>query len=339
MYKLKEVAHEKREELHEKREDLSQRSHQEVRIGSKTFQKGDLVRFGGLIAFFVLMIAICACVFPYISYLFEEGGVKRVISEVRSAGPLGVFMLLGMQVLQVIVAFIPGEVTQLAAGMMYGAFFGALIVLVGCIISSAFVFTLVHKLGAPFVRSMVSTKMLDRFHSYDESGKLTKVVFVLFLIPGLPKDVFTYLVPLTSMSMRDFLVVSNVGRIPGIVVSTYAAAGLIGGQIWKSATVFLITAVVAMLGILSKDKLMDKLGHAPKASTDDVPVSTPPKGGGHGPSASKDDASAPVSQEDASTSTSSISNTSAPVSQKDNVPTPSLSKDAPTSAPPKDGTC
>ena len=110
--------------------------------------------------------------------------------------------------------------------MLYGPWVGAAVILVGCMISSAFIFVLVHKLGAPFVQSMVPTNYLEKFRRFEKTGKLNIIVFVLFLIPGLPKDVFTYLVPLTDMNMRTFLLLSNVGRIPGIIVSTYAADGL-----------------------------------------------------------------------------------------------------------------
>ena len=68
---------------------------------------------------------------------------------------------------------------------------------------------------------MVPTKYLDKFRAFEKSGKLNMIVFILFLIPGLPKDVFTYLVPLTDMRMRDFVLLSNIGSIPGAVSYTH----------------------------------------------------------------------------------------------------------------------
>ena len=86
------------------------------------------------------------------------------------------------------------------------------------------------------------------------------IVFVLFLIPGMPKDVFTYLIPLTNMRMRAFLVLSTVGRIPGVIISTYAAAGLAEGDITTSLIIFGIAAVLMILGIIFRDKIMCVLG-------------------------------------------------------------------------------
>ncbi|WP_308855811.1 TVP38/TMEM64 family protein [uncultured Slackia sp.] len=218
--------------------------------------KADLFKFGGLIAFFVLMAVVCVAIAPLILELTEPGGVERVVQDVRNAGPGGVLILLGMQFLQVVVAFIPGEVVQVAAGMMYGPWGGAAVVLAGCIISSAFIFFIVHKLGAPFVRAMIPEKWMGKLEDFEETDKLDVMVFVLFLIPGLPKDVFTYLVPLTDMSMRNFLVLSTVGRIPGILMSTLAADGLMEGDIMRSVLLFLVAAGMAALAIVFHEKIM-----------------------------------------------------------------------------------
>lgn len=222
----------------------------------KKYTKADLFKFVGLIIFFALMGIVVYFLWPYLADLFTEGGVERVITQVQEAGIWGVAILLGMQFLQIVVAFIPGEVTQFAAGMLYGPFWGTLLVLVGCVISSAFIYMLVHKLGAPFVHSIVSTKYLDKFKQFEESGKLNVIVFILFLIPGLPKDVFTYLVPLTDMKMKNFLILSNTARIPGIFISTYAAEGLVDGRIGQSIVIFAIAAVVVILGLIFREKLM-----------------------------------------------------------------------------------
>ena len=218
--------------------------------------KADLFKFGGLIAFFVLMAVVCVAIAPLILELTEPGGVERVVQDVRNAGPGGVLILLGMQFLQVVVAFIPGEVVQVAAGMMCGPWGGAAVVLVGCVISSAFVFFIVHKLGAPFVRAMIPEKWMGKLEDFEGTDKLDVMVFVLFLIPGLPKDVFTYLVPLTDLSMRNFLVLSTIGRIPGILMSTLAADGLMEGDIMRSVLLFLVAAGIAALAIVFHEKIM-----------------------------------------------------------------------------------
>lgn len=255
-----------RERMHVRTEALHDKAQQPTTVHGHPMQMGDIFKFAGLIAFFAIMALLVYLLWPYFHELFEPGGLDRVINDVRSAGPVGFLILLGLQFLQIVVAFIPGEATQMAAGLIYGPWVGALIIFVGCVLSSAFIFVVVKRLGAPFVQKMVPTQYLEKFRKFEESGKLNITVFILFLIPGLPKDVFTYLVPLTDMSMRTFLILSNVGRIPGIVVSTYAASGLAEGRVLESVIIFAVLAAIAIVGILLRDKIMDVFaGHRDKS--------------------------------------------------------------------------
>lgn len=256
-----------RERMHDRTEALHDKAQQPTTVHGHPMQMGDIFKFAGLIAFFAIMALLVYLLWPYFHELFEPGGLDRVINDVRSAGPVGFLILLGLQFLQIVVAFIPGEATQMAAGLIYGPWVGALIIFVGCVLSSAFIFVVVKRLGAPFVQKMVPTQYLEKFRKFEESGKLNITVFILFLIPGLPKDVFTYLVPLTDMPMRTFLILSNVGRIPGIVVSTYAASGLAEGRVLESVIIFAVLAAIAIVGILLRDKIMDVFaGHRDKSS-------------------------------------------------------------------------
>lgn len=241
------------------KDKLHEKAEQEVEVRGHKMEKADIFKSAALIAFFAIMVLIVVMLWPYFHELFEPGGLDRIINDVRGAGPVGFLILLGLQFLQIVVAFIPGEVVQIAAGLLYGPWIGALVILAGCVISSAFIFALVRKLGAPFVQSMVPVQYLEKFRKFEKTGKLNIIVFILFLIPGLPKDVFTYLVPLTDMRMRTFLLLSNVGRIPGIVVSTYAADGLADGRLMESAIIFAVAAVIAVLGIVFRERIMKML--------------------------------------------------------------------------------
>ena len=141
----------------------------------------------------------------------------------------------------------------------------------GAVISSAFIFAIVHKLGAPFVRAMIPEKWMNKLERFESSEKLDVMVFILFLIPGLPKDVFTYLVPLTNMSMRNFVVLANVGRIPGVLISTLGADRLIEGDYGQSAILFGIAAVIGILAIWQHDRILHiaaKLGFSKKKGTE-----------------------------------------------------------------------
>ena len=145
---------------------------------------------------------------------------------------------------------------QLVAGAMYGVAGGAAIILIGCVISSAILFAVVHRLGAPFVRDMIPEKWLDKVTDFEQSEKLDVMVFVLFLIPGMPKDVLTYLVPLTDMPMRKFVIISNVARVPGVLMSMLAADGLLNGDFKAVVIIAVAVGAIAAVGIIFREKIM-----------------------------------------------------------------------------------
>lgn len=238
------------------RDRLEERAHEQTTVRGRSMDRATVLKFAGLVAFIAIMAVIVIVAWPYIADVFSEGGVDRLVERVQNAGPAGVLILLGMQFLQIIVAFIPGEVVQLAAGLMYGPLFGSIIILLGCVISSSIIFKLVHMLGAPFVQGMVSTEHLEKFRAFEKSGKLDVVVFILFLIPGMPKDVFTYIVPLTDMPYKKFITLTTIGRIPGVVGSTYAASGFANGEIIGPVVVLVVLAVIAVVAIVFRDKIL-----------------------------------------------------------------------------------
>ena len=87
----------------------------EITLFGKKIKQSDLIKLVGLVVFIVLITAIVVAIWPTLSIVFEPGGVETLIELITSQGPLGVLILLGMQLLQIIVAFIPGEVVQIAA--------------------------------------------------------------------------------------------------------------------------------------------------------------------------------------------------------------------------------
>ena len=236
----------------------------EITLFGKKIKQSDLIKLVGLVVFIVLITAIVVAIWPTLSIVFEPGGVETLIELITSQGPLGVLILLGMQLLQIIVAFIPGEVVQIAAGMMYGPLWGSVVILVGCVLSSMVVYELVHKRGAPFVRSMVGEKQLLKFRQFELSGKFGVTVFILFLIPGFPKDVLTYIVPLSDMNLRTFLLLSTIGRTPGVIISTYAAAGLADGNIVTSVIIFVVAALIAIIVLLLRNRIIDVISRHSK---------------------------------------------------------------------------
>ncbi len=220
---------------------------------------------GSKIALFaVIFLALIAVIWgiaklcsPITDMLSDPASQAQFEEWVNSLGILGVGVMLLIQIAQIVIAFIPGEFVQVMAGVMYGTWGGLALCLVGCVFASAIIFALIRRLGRDFVVRFFGEEQLQKYDFLQDSSKLETLVFILFLIPGLPKDLLTYIVPLTPISMRNFLLLSTIGRIPGMVASTLIGSSVTDANWPLIIGVFVAVIIVAGLGIWKKDALME----------------------------------------------------------------------------------
>ena len=187
-------------------------------------------------------------------------------------GVLGYLVVFAIQIAQIIIAFIPGEPIEVLAGVLYGGFGGLFVCLAGCVIASSAIFALSKRYGTPFVERFFLKKKLDEFSFIKDSRKLEMTVFILFLIPGTPKDMLTYIVGTTPMKLFRFLAISTFARIPSIISSTFIGTSLLSDQ-WPIAVVILgVTAVIGIVGIAYRERMINfcKRHYRAKDETDEV---------------------------------------------------------------------
>ena len=162
----------------------------------------------------------------------------------------GRFILLGIQCIQVVVALIPGEVIELGAGYAYGALEGSLICLIGVALSSSLIFLLVKKCGTPLVEIFIPREKIRELRFINSSTKLKRLVFLLFFIPGTPKDLLTYFVGLTDMNLGQFLIITLIARIPS-VASSAVSGQMLGDENYINAIiVYGFTAIISVAGYI-----------------------------------------------------------------------------------------
>ena len=198
----------------------------------------------------ILAAGLCAAAaFPVYQWLSVPENRSLIWQRIDSLGPWGVGIFLCIQVLQVIVALIPGEPVELAAGMLYGTWGGLLICLAGILIGSSVIFTLARRFGQPLVRKLIHEEDMKKYAFLSDAQKLDMLVFLVFLIPGTPKDTLNYLCPLTPISPVRFLILSTFARIPSVLSSTFAGANFAEGNLIGSALILCLTTLVGILGI------------------------------------------------------------------------------------------
>jgi uncharacterized membrane protein YdjX (TVP38/TMEM64 family) len=140
---------------------------------------------------------------------------------VATTGALAPLVFVAVQALQVVVFIIPGEVPQIAGGYLFGPWLGSLLSIVGILAGSAIDFYLARLAGTPFVRALFPGDQVDRLGRLLGSRGARVAFFLLFLIPGIPKDILCYVAGLSPMRFPFFVGASTIGRLPGIVGSAF----------------------------------------------------------------------------------------------------------------------
>lgn len=179
---------------------------------------------------------------------------ERLKGFLNSLGPLSFIGFIFLQALQVIAAPIPGEVTGLIGGFLYGPFLGVLLSTLGLTLGSWIAFYLSKTFGRPFVDKFVSRDTLDKY-DYLLHHKGAFLVFILFLIPGFPKDILCYILGLGHLSTKEFLIISTVGRFSGTVLLTVGGSYLRHQQYYKFSVLLGIAVIVVFLVMVNKEKM------------------------------------------------------------------------------------
>ena len=161
---------------------------------------------------------------------------------------------------QVIFAFIPGEVVEIAAGVLFGPWWGTLFCLVAETLGSVIVILLVRRFGRGFVESLYPREKIDALPILNDRKKRNAFIFLLFAIPGTPKDLLTYIVGLTKISIPTYILLTFFSRIPSVITSTFAGSSIGDGKLTRAVVIFAVTAVVSGIGYLIYHSIQKKNG-------------------------------------------------------------------------------
>lgn len=204
--------------------------------------------------------------------LFNDS--QRLVTWVRGRGPWAPLAIIALQVGQVLLAPIPGQVVNAAAGFLFGTLLGTLYSLLGTVTGSLIAFVLARAYGRPFVERLVPHQTL----AWLDAGAQRRGLFfftLVFLLPFLPDDLACFAAGLTPIPIPALMAVAITARTPGILVSSWLGAN--AGELSKAQWVMLITASALLAGLFLlygerlQQWLMERL-----AGKDSRPRSRPP---------------------------------------------------------------
>lgn len=224
----------------------------------KETSAADKLKMLGLVIGAVIMIVVTVLAARWVMTLRDPDKLAAFQELVRSLGWGGWLLLLAIQYVQIVVAFIPGGPIQIVAGALFGPLGGLATCLLGTVLATATVFSLVSKFGHSIISLFVDKKDIANYKFLNDEKRAEFLVLLLFFIPGTPKDALTYLFALTPIALGRFMLLSTVARIPAMLTSVLAGNSIVNGQWLRALIYFSVTTLISLGGLLLHRKIMQR---------------------------------------------------------------------------------
>ena len=182
--------------------------------------------------------------FRYGNEIFSADAAERIIAYLRANESIAALLIIAIQTLQVVVCILPGQPIQFAASYMFGVLIGLLLSLAGAVIGVVISFFTAKILGRDAMHMIFGEERISDYQKKLNSGKGLTIAFLIYLIPGIPKDLVSYAAGISEMRFLPFLLVSTVGRIPGM------AGSLLFGYFFREKNYIGAAAVCIVMGIM-----------------------------------------------------------------------------------------
>lgn len=199
------------------------------------------------LAILAVIVAIFAATIYLSKYvLYFLNNPDQVRDFVASFGVLGPLVLILMQILQVLVAPVPGQVAGFVSGYIYGIFFGTIYTMIGTMLGSFIAITLARKFGRPFVEKVVERHTLKKFDKIAQNKGIF-ALFLIWLLPALPDDAVCYISGLTKIRIRTLMIIIFLGRLPGFIVLNMVGNGVAIANATFSFVIFGVLMVLSFI--------------------------------------------------------------------------------------------
>lgn len=220
-----------------------------------------------LILLLIIILGIPAYLFFFDhQFLDQFASIDDVYAFFLQYKSQSILIYLGLQILQIVICIIPGQALQMAAGYLFHFWLGLILSVAGAAMGTVVTYYLAKLLGHDAMHMIFGEEKIQSALEKINSKRGVVVVFLIYLIPGIPKDLCTYAAGLSEMKLKPFLILSLTGRIPGMIGSLLIGHNLQIGGYEVAAVIGGIAVVLFLLGLIFRkpimrfsDRIYDKL--------------------------------------------------------------------------------
>lgn len=224
-----------------------------IKLRRKALRRRVLI---GLVAAAAATALLCWEYLPgLLAWLADARAVRAFVADHAFASRL---TMLGINIVQVLLAFLPGEPVELASGYAFGFWEGTALCLVASGLATSAIYWATRRWGWKLVGLFFDRSLFDRFSWLKSAKRLELIMLIVFLIPGTPKDFLTYFAGLTNMRFLPVVLIATFGRIPSIVTSTITASAVGSGNWPLVACALVASALLLAVGGLMYRRLRSR---------------------------------------------------------------------------------
>ena len=171
----------------------------------------------------ILLLILIVVGIPIYIWFFHGDWIKSieniddVVAFLEKYETQSIFVYIGLQIVQIVISIIPGQVFQMAAGYIYGFWPALLFAMTGALLGTTLSFMLAKALGRDFLHIFFGEEKMSYYIERLNSKKMYAIVFFLYLIPGIPKDMVSYAAGVSEIKFKPFIIISALGRLPGMI--------------------------------------------------------------------------------------------------------------------------
>ncbi|MBQ6388270.1 MAG: TVP38/TMEM64 family protein [Mogibacterium sp.] len=197
--------------------------------------------------------------FSYGSELFSSDVLYRLEDYLNLHRSESALILIGLQIVQVIICILPGQPIQFASSYMFGILGGFLLSITGALIGVTISFYIAKFLGKDFLEIVFDADKIENYRRKLNSGKGLLIVLLIYLLPGVPKDLVSYAAGISDMRFRPFLLVSTIGRSPGMLGSLLLGHFFSERNYTAIAVLAVITVIILVICLIKRRSILELL--------------------------------------------------------------------------------
>ena len=214
---------------------------------------------------FIAVAVVCFIIllgYVYRQYLWEKVAYfyqlfsdrEQIENFVTSFGHGAPAIFIIIQILQVLFAPFPGEATGFIGGFLFGTAKGFIYSSIGLTAGSWINFSIGRFMGKRFVRKLVPERQLDRLDKIIKRQGVI-VLFILFIIPGFPKDYLCLFLGLSTLPLKIFLILTGIGRMPGTLMLSLQGSYIFEQKYGLFAVIMGLCLIVVFLAYKYREPL------------------------------------------------------------------------------------